>query len=66
MKGPGAEEELREAERAIAALGGKAEGLRVYTLPGTERKHNVIVIRKVKDTPDRYPRRWAQMKKQPL
>ena len=66
MKGPGAEEELNEAKRAIAALGGKAEGIRVYDVPGTELQHNVIVIRKVKDTPSRYPRRWAQMKKQPL
>ena len=66
MKGPGAEEELNEAKRAIAALGGKAEGIRIYDVPGTELEHNVIVIRKVRDTPNRYPRRWAQMKKQPL
>ena len=66
MKGPGAEEELDEAKRAIAALGGEAEGIRIYDVPGTELKHNVIVIRKIKDTPNRYPRRWAQMKKQPL
>ncbi len=66
MKGPGAEEELNEAKHAIAALGGKAEGIRVYDVPGTELQHNVIVIRKIKDTPGRYPRRWAQMKKQPL
>ena len=66
MKGPGAEEELNEAKHAIAALGGKAEGIRVYDVPGTELKHNVIVVRKIKDTPSRYPRRWAQMKKQPL
>ena len=66
MKGPGAEEELDEAKRAIAALGGKAEGIRIYDVPGTELEHNVIVIRKVRDTPNRYPRRWAQMKKQPL
>ena len=66
MKGPGAEEELSEAKHAIAALGGKAEGIQVYDVPGTELKHNVIVIRKTKDTPSCYPRRWAQMKKQPL
>ena len=66
MKGPGAEEELDEAKRAIAALGGEAEGIRIYDVPGTELEHNVIVIRKVRDTPNRYPRRWAQMKKQPL
>lgn len=66
MKGPGAEEELDEAKCAIAALGGEAEGIRIYDVPGTELEHNVIVIRKVRDTPNRYPRRWAQMKKQPL
>ena len=66
MKGPGAEEELSEAKHAIAVLGGKAEGIRVYDVPGTELKHNVIVIRKTRDTPSRYPRRWAQIKKQPL
>lgn len=66
MKGPGAEEELDEAKRAIAALGGEAEGIRIYDVPGTKLEHNVIVIRKVRDTPNRYPRRWAQMKKQPL
>ena len=66
MKGPGADEELEEAKRAIRTLGGKPEGIVRYTIPGTEVTHNAILIRKVSDTPARYPRRWAQMKKQPL
>ena len=66
MKGPDAKEELNEAKAAITALGGRSEGIRVYDVPGTDLQHNVIVIRKVNDTPARYPRRWAQMKKQPL
>ena len=66
MKGPGADEELEEAKRAIRILGGKPEGIVRYTIPGTEVTHNAILIRKVSDTPARYPRRWAQMKKQPL
>ena len=66
MKGPGAEEELREAERAIALLGGKAERVAQYPIPGTDTRHSVVQIRKLRPTPARYPRRWAQMKKAPL
>lgn len=66
MKGPGADEELGEAKRAIQTLGGRLEAVARYTIPGTEVTHTAILIRKGKDTPARYPRRWAQMKKQPL
>ena len=33
MKGPGAEEETQEAQKAIAALGGRLERIAVYTVP---------------------------------
>ncbi|MBO6040253.1 MAG: 16S rRNA (guanine(527)-N(7))-methyltransferase RsmG [Oscillospiraceae bacterium] len=66
MKGPGAAEELDEAKKAIRTLGGELERAAAYTIPGTEVRHTAILIRKVADTPARYPRRWAQMKKQPL
>ena len=66
MKGPGAAEELDEAKKAIRTLGGELECAAAYTIPGTEVRHTAILIRKVGNTPARYPRRWAQMKKQPL
>ena len=66
MKGPGAAEELNEAKKAIRTLGGEIERVAEYTLPGTDVTHTAVLIRKVADTPARYPRRWAQMKKQPL
>lgn len=66
MKGPGADEELIDAKRAIRTLGGRLEAVARYTIPGTEVTHTAILIRKTSDTPARYPRRWAQMKKQPL
>ena len=66
MKGPEAEEELREAQRGIALLGGKPERVAEYAVPGTALRHNAVLIRKCGDTPARYPRKWAQMKKQPL
>ena len=66
MKGPEAAEELREAEKGIALLGGKPERVAEYAVPGTELRHNAVLIRKTGDTPAQYPRRWGQMKKQPL
>ena len=66
MKGPDFEEELNEAKKGIALLGGKVEKCVGYTIPDTDITHSLIIIRKLKPTPPKYPRRWAQIKKQPL
>ena len=47
-------------------LGGAVERCEEYPVPGTELRHCAVLIRKEKDTPPQYPRRWAQIKKQPL
>ena len=66
MKGPAAAEELDQARRAIRLLGGRVERCEEYPVPGTQLRHCAVLIRKEKDTPPQYPRRWAQIKKQPL
>lgn len=66
MKGPEPEEELREAQRAIALLGGQVERCASYPVPGAGAVHSAVLIRKTGETPPRYPRRWAQIKKTPL
>ena len=66
MKGPEVAEELREAEKGIRLLGGEVERVAEYAVPGTELRHNAVLIRKVSETPKKYPRKWGQMKKQPL
>ena len=66
MKGPAFDEELEAAKPAIQKLGGKTESCRSYTIPGTDVTHSAILIRKTAKTPQRYPRRWAQIKKFPL
>lgn len=63
------ESELFKTKKAIPMLGGKIEKL--YTAPlteadGTVSEHALLVIRKVKNTPDIYPRRYAAMLKKPL
>lgn len=66
MKGPDCKAEVDEAKRAIALLGGELECVENYGVPGTDIVHAAVIVRKVKDSPARYPRRWAQIKKQPL
>ena len=64
MKGAAAREELAEAKNAIAQLGLKVEAVQEYPIDGTA--HSVIVLRKVKPTPPRFPRRFAKIKQSPL
>ena len=66
MKGPELDAELDEAKRAIRTLGGVVEKKLDYTIPGTDVTHCAVLIRKCSDTPAKYPRRWAQIKKSPL
>ena len=66
MKGPDAESEAKEAYVALKTLGGSIERRVDYDIPGTELRHCAVVIRKTGPTPKKYPRRWAQIKKNPL
>ena len=66
MKGPELEAEIKEAYVALKTLGGTAERVAAYTIPGTEVTHSAAVIRKTGETPKKYPRRWAQIKKKAL
>lgn len=65
-KGASADEELENAQKAIAVLGGKVEEVFHYTLPGEEDKRAIIVIRKIKETPKQYPRNPKLIKEKPL
>lgn len=66
MKGPELDAELKESANAIRLLGGSVEKLADYRVPGTDIVHSAVIIRKISDTPAKYPRRWAQIKKAAL
>lgn len=66
MKGPDCSEELQEAQNAIKLLGAELEACKSYKIPGTDICHTAVIIRKTKPTHPKYPRKWAQIKKQPL
>lgn len=66
MKGPDCSDELLEAQNAMKLLGAELEGCKSYVIPGTDISHTAVIIRKTKPTHPKYPRKWAQIKKQPL
>ena len=66
MKGPAPHEELKEAENAIITLGGEPQDIFEYLIPETDIRHTAVLIKKVKNTPEKYPRRFARIQKSPL
>ena len=66
MKSSHSQEETEQAAKAISLLGGKLEDVTDYSIPTTDVTHRLLVIRKLSPTPKKYPRRFAQIKKQPL
>ena len=65
MKGPNIEEEIEEGKKAIEILGGKIEKIENLLLPGNLER-NLIIIKKIKNTPEKYPRKAGIPAKQPL
>ena len=66
MKSVDSDAELKDAERAIRTLCGRVERSADYRIPGTEVIHRVIFIKKEAETPKKYPRAFAKIKKNPL
>jgi 16S rRNA (guanine527-N7)-methyltransferase len=60
-----ADDEIKEAENAIKILGGEVECVEKFDLFDCG-KRTLVVIRKVKDTPEKYPRGNGQERKKPL
>lgn len=66
MKGPGAYKELEMARKGIDILGGAPEKVESFKLPLLRDERTIIMIKKVKETPDGYPRREGIPAKKPL
>ena len=60
------EEEIEEAKYAIDILGGKIENIYKFTLPIEQSNRNIIKIKKIKKTDNKYPRQYNQITKNPL
>ena len=63
-KGPQVYDEVKESENALKILGGQFE--KIYTSDIEDTQHYIAVIKKIKDTPAKYPRQAGILKKKPL
>ena len=59
------EEELEEALPAVTLLGGRVEKTVKYCLPDGE-KRTLVVVRKIKNTPTKFPRGNGKERKDPI
>ena len=66
MKASGAREEINEAKKAIEVLGGAIEKIDEFNLPQSDIGRTVIIIRKEKQTPNKYPRNPGTPSKEPI
>ena len=57
LKGPAADEELREASKMISVLGGEVLRVQEVQIPYSDLKHCIVIIKKVRQTPMRFPRK---------
>ena len=66
MKGSEIEEELEKSKNAINLLGGKITKVEQFKLIDSDNTRNIVIIEKVKNTPNKYPRKAGMPSKQPL
>jgi len=66
MKGANLSEEMEDAKKAINVLGGKVENIYHFQLPIEESERNIIIIKKERKTPNKYPRKPGTPNKSPI
>lgn len=66
MKGANLKEELDKAKNAIQELGGKIEIIDNFYLSNNDNERNIVIIKKIKETKSKYPRKAGIPSKEPL
>ncbi len=66
MKTIEVEEELEKAKKAIKTLGGKIEKIDKFEIPESDLGRSIIIVKKEKITPSKFPRKPGTPAKEPL
>lgn len=66
MKTIEVEEELEKAKKAIKTLGGKKEKVDKFEIPESDLGRSIIIVKKEKITPSKFPRKPGTPAKEPL
>ena len=64
-KGPGVYDELKAAEKAIKTLGGEVVEIKDASY-GKGDEHKLLIIKKIKNTPKKYPRKPGEPVRNPI
>lgn len=66
LKGPNANLELEESKKAMEVLGVEYIEKIDIKLPEIDLNHNILIFKKVKNTPSKYPRKAGKVSKNPI
>lgn len=66
MKGRTAKDEVDSAGKAIQILGGALRGIKKVELPDVEQEHYLVIVEKIKPTPEQYPRKPGIPTRKPI
>lgn len=65
-KGSNIDEEILESKKAVSILGGVLKEIKHFDLPNNMGERNLIIIKKIKETPKKYPRGKNLPKTKPI
>lgn len=65
-EGPSCKIRSRAGKKALAVLGCSLEYIKEIDIPYTDLNHNILVIKKISNTPKNYPRKAGKPSKEPL
>lgn len=65
MKG-NSSEEVAQSKKALDILGGQIEEVKEFTIPGTDLNRSIVLVKKLRQTPTKYPRKAGKPTKEPL
>ncbi|MBR2507002.1 MAG: 16S rRNA (guanine(527)-N(7))-methyltransferase RsmG [Bacilli bacterium] len=66
LKGKNVDVEIKEAKNALKILGLEITKINNFTLPISKEERNIVLIKKIKPTSNKYSREYNQIKKRPL
>lgn len=66
FRGPDAEQEVQQSQKAIKVLGGEVIEIKQIVIPNTELQHKIVFIKKMQQTPIQYPRKAGKALKNPI
>ena len=66
LKGPAVDQEIEESDVAIKTLGGELEQIFEVKIEDTDLRHNLVVLKKIKECAKTYPRKAGTISKNPI